>query len=168
MLRYFTREDSEFIRENGELVHERVRLIHSDGENVIVDDDGETHVIPIEYINDTMDLFNTPYYTGHNLDKRLQLDYNINSYDTQTPFSAFSRRPLEIGSNHFFNTIFSKDQMYDDDDYDDDYDDDDNDDDDDEYMVLSKKRENKKRTKKRIRSGRKLLTKQNKSRKIKN
>ena len=156
MLRYFTREDSEFIRENGELVHERVRLIHSDGENVIVDDDGETHVIPIEYINDTMDLFNTPYYTGHNLDKRLQLDYNINSNDTQTPFSAFSRNPLEIGSNHFFNTIFSKDQMYDDDD------------DDDEYMVLSKKRENKKRTKKRIRSGRKLLTKQNKSRKIKN
>ena len=64
MLRYFTREDSEFIRENGELVHERVRLIHSDGENVIVDDDGETYVIPIEYINDTMDLFNTPYYTG--------------------------------------------------------------------------------------------------------
>ena len=157
MLRYFTREDSEFIRENGELVHERVRLIHSDGENIIVDDDGETHVIPIEYINDTMDLFNTPYYTGHNLDKRLQLDYDINSYDTQTPFSAFSRRPLEIGSNHFFNTIFSKDQFYDDDD-----------DDDDEYMVLSKKRENKKRTKKRIRSGRKLLTKQNKSRKIKN
>lgn len=157
MLRYFTREDSEFIRENGELVHERVRLIHSDGENVIVDDDGETHVIPIEYINDTIDLFNSPYYTGHNLDKRLQLDYDINSNDTQTPFTAFSRRPLEIGSNHFFNTIFSKDQFYDDDD--DDYD---------EYMVLSKKRENKKRTKKRIRSGRKLLTKQNKSRKIKN
>ena len=133
-------------------------MIHSDGENIIVDDDGETHVIPIEYINDTMDLFNTPYYTGHNLDKRLQLDYNINSYDTQTPFSAFSRRPLEIGSNHFFNTIFSKDQMYDDDEYDDD---------DEEHMVLSKK-ENKKRTKKRIRSGAKLLTKQSKNRKIKN
>ena len=62
-----------------------------------------------------MNLFNTPYYTGHNLDKRLQLDYDINSNDTQTPFSAFSRRPLEIGSNHFFNTIFSKDQIYDDD-----------------------------------------------------
>ena len=155
MLRYFTREDSEFIKENGELVHERVRLIHSDGENIIVDDDGETYVIPIEYINDTMNLFNTPYYTGHNLDKRLQLDYDINSNDTQTPFTAFSRRPLEIGSTNFFNTIFSKDQMYDEDE-------------DEEYMVLSKKRENKKRTKKRIRSGRKLLTKQNKSRKIKN
>ena len=159
MLRYFTREDSEFIRENGELVHERVRLIHTDGENVLVDDDGETYVIPLEYINDTMNLFNTPYYTGHNLDKRLQLDYDINSNDTQTPFSAFSRNPLEIGSNQFFNTIFSKDQIYDDED---------DEDDDDEFMVLSKKRENKKRTKKRIRSGRRLLTKQNKSRKIKN
>ena len=30
-----------------------------------------------------MNLFNTPYYTGHNLDKRLQLDYDINSNDTQ-------------------------------------------------------------------------------------
>ena len=50
MLRYFTREDSEFIRENGELIHERVRLIHTDGENVIVDDDGETYVIPLSIL----------------------------------------------------------------------------------------------------------------------
>ena len=47
-------------------------------------------------------------------------------------------------------------------------DDDGDGDSDDSYMILSKKRQGRKQTKKRIRSGRKLLTKQNKSRKIKN
>ena len=71
MFRYFTREESEFIKENGDLVHEHVRIIHSDGKNVIVEDNGETYIIPNEYIDDTFNLFNTPYFTGQNLDKRL-------------------------------------------------------------------------------------------------
>ena len=154
MLRYFTREESEFIKENGDLVHEHVRIIHSDGKNVIVEDNGETYIIPNEYIDDTFNLFNMPYYSGPNLDKRLAEDFNITSRDTHTPFSAFSKNPLEMGGKHFFNTIFSNDCLYDDEiDCDE---------------TTAKKRKKKQNTKKRVRSGRRLITKQNKSRKIKN
>ena len=184
MLRYFTRKDSEFIKENGELVHERVRVIHSDGENIIVDDDGETYKIPIEYVNDTFNLFNNPYYRGNNLNERLINDFDIKSRDAVTPFSVFSRNPLELGGNHFFNTIFSKDgftSTYGDDDSDDDSDygsdyDEEFGGDDEEFggdgsfrarknLNKNNKNKNKNKSKRRVKSDKKLNTKRNKTRK---
>ena len=154
MLRYFTREESEFIKENGDLVHEHVRVIHSDGKNVIVEDDGETYTIPNQYIDDTINLFNYPYYNGPNLDKRLALDFNITTRDIHTPFSAFSKNPLEMGANQFFNTIFSNNCLYDDDI---------------DCRETTLKKQNKKHnTKKNVRNSRTLITKLNKTRKIKN
>ena len=150
MLRYFTRKDSEFIKEHGDLVHERVRVIHSDGKNVILDDDGETYVIPNEFIDNTFDLFNEPYYGGENLDRRLNVDFKIDCNDTQTPFSIFSRNPLQIGGKHFFDTIFSNDEY-------------------DEYDESEIQKQNtRKNTRKNIKSGKKLITKLNKTRKLKN
>ena len=84
MLRYFTRKDSEFIKEHGDLVHERVRVIHSDGKIVILDDDGETYVIPNEFIDNTFDLFNEPYYGGENLDRRLNVDFKPKHLETRS------------------------------------------------------------------------------------
>ena len=175
MLRYFTRKDSEFIKENGELVHERVRVIHSDGENIIVDDDGETYKIPIEYVNDTFNLFNNPYYRGNNLNERLINDFDIKSRDAVTPFSVFSRNPLELGGNHFFNTIFSKDGFTstygDDSDYGSDYGSEDGSDDgsDDGYSrsfrINKKPNNNNNKSKRRVKSDKKLNTKRNKTRK---
>ena len=183
MLRYFTRKDSEFIKENGELVHERVRVIHSDGENIIVDDDGETYKIPIEYVNDTFNLFNNPYYRGNNLNERLINDFDIKSRDAVTPFSVFSRNPLELGGNHFFNTIFSKDgftSTYGDDGDDSDYGSDYGSDYDSDYgsedygygsedydgsFRAKKKPNNKNKSKRRVKSDKKLNTKRNKTRK---
>lgn len=172
MLRYFTRKDSEFIKENGELVHERVRVIHSDGENIIVDDDGETYKIPIEYVNDTFNLFNNPYYRGNNLNERLINDFDIKSRDAVTPFSVFSRNPLELGGNHFFNTIFSKDGFTST--YGDEFESDDDDGSgygsDDGYsrsFRTNKKpnNNNKNKSKRRVKSDKKLNTKRNKTRK---
>ena len=175
MLRYFTRKDSEFIKENGELVHERVRVIHSDGENIIVDDDGQTYKIPIEYVNDTFNLFNNPYYRGNNLNERLINDFDIKSRDAVTPFSVFSRNPLELGGNHFFNTIFSKDGFTstygdDDSDYGSDYDEEFGGDGSDDgysrsFRTNKKPNNNNKKSKRRVKSDKKLNTKRNKTRK---
>ena len=111
MLRYFTRKDSEYIKKNGELVHEKIRVIHSDGKNIVVEDDGEIYKIPIEYIDDTLDLFNMPYSRDVDLDKRLIRDFNITNSDMTTPFSIFSQQPLHTNSKEFFRTLFQSDAM---------------------------------------------------------
>jgi len=154
MLRYFTRKDSEYIKKNGELVHEKIRVIHSDGKNIVVEDDGEIYKIPIEYIDDTLDLFNMPYSRDVDLDKRLIRDFNITNSDMTTPFSIFSQQPLHTNSKDFFRTLFQSDAM------------DAGDAMDANIRLNTVKR--KRKSRKKIPSGKRLLVKKNKTNKIKN
>jgi len=154
MLRYFTRKDSEYIKKNGELVHEKIRVIHSDGKNIVVEDDGEIYKIPIEYIDDTLDLFNMPYGRDIDLDKRLIRDFNITNSDMTTPFSIFSQQPLHTNSKDFFRTLFQSDAM------------DAGDAMDANIRLNTVKR--KRKSRKKIPSGKRLLVKKNKTNKIKN
>lgn len=160
MLRYFTRKDSEYIKKNGELVHEKIRVIHSDGKNIVVEDDGEIYKIPIEYIDDTLDLFNMPYSRDVDLDKRLIRDFNITNSDMTTPFSIFSQQPLHTNSKEFFRTLFQSDAI--------DANDvmDANDAMDSDIRLNTVKR--KRKSRKKIPTGKRLLVKKNKTNKIKN
>jgi hypothetical protein len=149
MLRYFTRKDSEYIKKNGELVHEKIRIIHSDGKNVVVEDDGDIYKIPIEYIDDTLDLFNMPYNKDIDLDKRLIRDFNITDSDMTTPFSIFSQQPLQTNSKDFFRNLFQEDSI-------------------EEVGQFNPLKRKGRKSRKKIPSNRKLIVKRNKTSKIKN
>ena len=151
MSRYFTRKDSEFIKKNGEILHEKVRIIKSDGTNMIVDDDGVQYTIPQEFVDNTLKLFNKPYQTGPGINNRLMRDFNLTCDDITTPFSVFSRSPMDFNSHDFFGVLF---------------DDESDDDESDEHQVTRLPR-TKEKSKRRIKSGARLRLKNNRTKKNK-